>query len=89
MILKELKNMLNGMPEQYDNHEVILQKDSEGNGYSPLYCVDPECIYMPDSSWDVEVMSLEWSADDAGMDEEEWEETKRERQKCIIFVPAN
>lgn len=37
MKVKELKKLLEDIP---DNYLVILSKDSEGNGYSPLYTVD-------------------------------------------------
>ena len=34
---------------------VVLQKDSEGNGYSPLTGVDDNCIYVPLSTWHGEI----------------------------------
>ena len=37
--------------------EVVLQKDSEGNGYSPLAGADPEAVYIPDSTWSGDVYS--------------------------------
>lgn len=34
---------------------VILQKDAEGNGYSPLEGADDNCLYAADSTWSGEV----------------------------------
>ena len=56
--------------------ELILQRDSEGNGYSPLRGVDYDVIHVS-GGWDTTVYSTEWDADEADMDEEEWEELKR------------
>ena len=69
------------------NGEVVMQKDAEGNGYSPLSGADP-AIYVPDSTYSGEVYSLDWSADDCCMDEEEWKEM-RANSKCIVLYPIN
>jgi hypothetical protein len=51
MNVKELIELL-----QKENPEelVILQKDGEGNGYSPL-CAVETCAYTADSTWSGEV----------------------------------
>lgn len=42
------KNDLTAMLERIEgNPEIILQKDSEGNGYSPLSGADGDCVYVP------------------------------------------
>ena len=69
--------------------EVILQKDAEGNGYSPLYAVDGNAIYVPDSTWHGEIYSVEWSADEACMEPNEWDEFKKSNPKCVVLVPIN
>ena len=68
--------------------EVVLQKDAEGNGYSPLAGVDPDAVYIPDSTWSGEVYSMEWSADDACMSDDEWEEIKS-KPRALILWPVN
>lgn len=68
--------------------EVILQKDGEGNGYSPLHAVDDEAVYVPDSTWSGDVYSLSWSADDAGMSEEEWRRITA-KPRCVVLAPVN
>lgn len=69
--------------------ELICQKDSEGNGYSPLSGVDFDVVYVPDSTWSGEVYSTEWSAEDADMDETEWEAIKKEHAGYAVLYPIN
>ena len=68
--------------------EVILQKDAEGNGYSPLHCVDGNAVYVADSTWSGDVYSTEWTADDADMDADEWAEMLK-KQRCVVLAPVN
>lgn len=85
MTVKELKIELENL---LDDMEVILQKDSEGNGYSPLSCIDAEAVYIPDSTWSGEVYSMGWSADDACLDDEAWSDIKS-KPRALILVPTN
>lgn len=68
--------------------EVILQKDGEGNSYSPLAAVDGNAVYDPSSTWSGEVYSAEWSADDACMTESEWAEMLS-LPRCVVLAPTN
>lgn len=85
MNVKELKEAIDSLP---DDMQVILQKDAEGNGYSPLEGVDTECIYIAHSTWDGEVWSTEWTAEDADMDEEDWEDFKKNPRSLVLY-PIN
>lgn len=85
MNVKELKEILNELP---DDMEVILQKDSEGNGYSPLSGGDAEAIYVPESTWSGDVYSSKWTADDADMNNDEWKEILS-NPKALILYPIN
>lgn len=85
MNVKQLKEAIANLP---DDMEVILQKDSEGNGYSPLKNVDPEAIYFPHTTWYGDVYSLHWSSHDADMSVAEWEEFKK-RPRALILAPVN
>lgn len=82
MTVKELKKAIENLP---DDMEVILQKDSEGNAYSPLIGADPNAVYIPDTTYSGDVYSLDWSADDACMDEDEWEDIKSKPKSLILF----
>ena len=81
----ELKYELSDLP---DETEIILQKDSEGNGYSPLAGADSNAVYIAENTWGGEVYDLTWTADDADMEEDEWEELKQ-RDKVLILYPIN
>lgn len=87
MKVSELIEELKKLPPE---SQVILQKDAEGNGYSPLYCVDGNAIYEADTTWGGEVVSTEWSAKDACFESEElWENYKTNNQRCCVLVPMN
>lgn len=81
----ELKHELADLP---DETEIILQKDSDGNGYSPLAGADSNAVYIPESTWGGEVYDLSWSADDADMEDDEWEEIKQ-RDRVLVLYPIN
>jgi hypothetical protein len=90
MKLKELKEMLNELPEEMNGCEVILQKDGEGNGYSPLAGVDSESVYVPDSIWGGEAYHKESTADDNLMEKDYWEELKNNPEnRAIILWPVD
>jgi hypothetical protein len=87
MTVAELIEELKKLPPE---SEVILQKDSEGNGYSPLNAVDGNAIYKPSRPWSGEVVSTEWSAYDACYEsEEEWEAFKSSNPRCCVLAPVN
>ena len=85
MNIKELKIAIENLP---DEMEVILQKDSEGNEYSPLDGVDPDAVYIPETTWCGDVYSMNWTAEQACMTEEEWEEMKL-KPRTLILYPVN
>ena len=64
---------------------VFLQEDQEGNGYDELRCADDECAYSQED-YEIQVYSLEYSADDNGLEEEEWEDIKK-NNKCVVLTP--
>jgi len=86
MKIAELKKAI----EQFDDDmEIILQKDGEGNGYSPLADVNGNAIYIPTSTWSGDIYSTEWSADDACLDIDDWEEFKSSNPNCVVLAPIN
>lgn len=87
MKVKDLKEDLKGLP---DDMEVILQKDAEGNGYSPLAGTDSNCIYVPETTWYGAVYSLDWGYEDVLMENDEWDELKNDKDKqALILYPIN
>ena len=85
MTIKDLKDAIKEFP---DDMEVIMQKDGEGNGYSPLDSLDDSCIYVADSTWSGSVFDVNWSADDVGMSEREWREMKK-KPRALLLYPVN
>lgn len=68
--------------------QVIMQKDAEGNGYSPLSGADHEAVYVEESTYSGSVYSTGWSASDACMTEAEWTEVIS-RPRCVVLYPVN
>lgn len=85
MNVKELKAELEDLP---DDMEVILQKDAEGNGYSPLAGANADAIYMTENTYSGLVFSTYWTAEDVGVDEEEWARIKTNPQVVVLY-PIN
>lgn len=84
----KVKELIRLLELENSESEVIVQKDSEGNGFSPLSDVDGYCVYVPSSTWSGNIFSLEWSADDACMTDEEWAEIKA-KPRCVVLAPIN
>ena len=78
MNIKELKEAIENLP---DEMEVILQKDSEGNGYSPLQKINHDAVYAFE-----DIYLMEWTHDDACMSKEEWEEIKS-KPRVLVLMP--
>lgn len=84
----KVKDLIKELKTYNQEAEIILQKDAEGNGYSPLAGGDNQCVYIPDSTWSGEVHSLLDSADENCMKEDEWQEIKK-KGACVVLYPVN
>lgn len=85
MKVAELKAALEHLD---DDLEIILQRDPEGNGYSPLAGADPDAVCTTDERGRVEqVYETDWSADDCCLEEDEWAEIKK-RPRSVILWPT-
>ena len=85
MTVGELLKALENLPPET---QVIVSKDSEGNEFSPLWCVTSNSIYIPDTLWSGDVYDTNWSAEDAGLEEEQWAAIKRNHPCCCVLVPT-
>ena len=81
----ELAKMLLENPDV----ELIMQKDGEGNGYSPLSGIEFDVVYVPDSTWSGDVYSKDKDADDNCMEEDEWETLKNTNSGYAVLFPIN
>ncbi len=70
-LIAKLQNMEGG-------RIVVLQKDGEGNGYSPLVDLG-HAIYRADSTWSGEIVDI--TSDD-------YEKQANDR-KAVVLVPVN
>lgn len=71
MNVKDLKNAIENLPDDMD---VIIQKDSEGNGFSPLEGWTTDVAYYPKSTWSGEIGEVDDSNED---------------QRCFLLWPVN
>jgi hypothetical protein len=78
MTVKELKEAIANLP---DDMGLVLQIDPEGNGYSPVEGIDPYGILGEDG----ECYDATWTADEAGMEEDEWEELCKKPRVGIVY----
>jgi hypothetical protein len=85
MKVKELVKELQGMDQ---DALVVLQKDSEGNGYSPLSGADDSEHYVAESSWDGYVGPKELTKE---LEEEGYteEDIASDGVPCVVLYPVN
>lgn len=86
MKIKDLKKELNKLGKEYDDCDIILQKDAEGNGYEELRGIG-EVIAIKDRrgyGYD-NIYDLDWTADDCGLEEDEWEELKKQKKSFVLY----
>ena len=64
--------------------ELIIQKDSEGNGYSPCSGIEMNVCFIPETTWSGEVASK-----DDFEDEEEWNDVVKKYSGFAVLYPIN
>lgn len=78
----ELARILLGHPDC----EVVLQKDEEGNGYKSCRGADHDVVCVNDCG-EIEVYAQHWTADEAGLDEDEWATMKQRHTGYVVLYP--
>jgi len=69
--------------------EVILAKDEEGNGFSPLADIDGEnCVYSPNSTWSGEIFDARWTPEEACLSKEQHSEMFKKKRSVFLW-PTN
>ena len=85
MKVRELIELLSKMnPERL----VVLQKDAEGNGYSPLSGADDNARYLARCTWDGEVMRETLSDEDRAAGFGDDDVTTEGEPACVLY-PVN
>lgn len=87
MTVGELKKELEGVPE---DTIVVMSRDGEGNSYSPLYDVNDNYNYLPDSTYSGEIGLRELTEDDISMgyDEEDLMDDE-DAIPALVLWPTN
>jgi hypothetical protein len=83
----KVKELIEELQKLNGESEVVLQRDAEGNGYSPLCGVDGESIYVPDSTWSGQVYPVE-NIEDYVEEPEDIKEILK-NDKCVVLWPIN
>lgn len=85
MKIKELIETLSA----YDPEcEVVMSGDSEGNVFKTISNLVSVGIYVPENGWCGQFYDDQWDADDACIDEDEWNEML-EGPRTICIWPVN
>jgi hypothetical protein len=63
----KVKDLIKQLQTFNQESKIVLQKDPEGNGYSPAYVVE-EAIFS-----NGDVFSLDYTSDDCCLSEKEWD----------------
>lgn len=77
MKVKELAELLTGLDPEA---EVVMSRDAEGNGHSPLADYSDQYHYVPESTWH----GWLW-----GHEDEEGDEKPEGAIKCVVLWPTN
>jgi hypothetical protein len=87
MKVKELKKLLEIVD---DERIIILQKDAEGNGYSPLIEIDAEVNYRADSTWSGDIGFEKLTADLRKQGYSDGDIVSGDgAEPAVVFVPVN
>lgn len=68
---------------------VILQKDAEGNGYSPLYGIDDNAGYDAETRWSGSVRRQQLSESDRQSGYTDEDVAGPDAVPCVVLHPIN
>lgn len=86
MKVKDLIKKLQKMPQEAI---VVCHRDSSENGHSPLDDVESDYVYKEENSYRGTAYSKDWEAEDADLEEEEWEDLKEKSPDCIVLYSVH
>lgn len=85
--VRDLRERLVGLP---DDLPVILEKDAEGNGYSPLASISYPHYFQEESSWSGYLLdSKEDFVSDPDDPTDTYEDYIKDSVKCVVLGPVN
>lgn len=85
-----VRELIEALEKEDGDKVVILQKDAEGNGYSPLWGVDGFCMYRPYNTYsgEVGIPSLDTHHRNYGYTEEDVYADEGDEAAVVLF-PVN
>lgn len=81
------KELMAALQEYPDDAEIILQKDGEGNWYSPLEGIDSGW-YFAENTWSGEFIGESSTAEDNCQSDVEYNEMKLTPKSIVLFPVA-
>lgn len=76
----KVKDLIAQLSDCDPESDVIMQIDSEGNGYTECCGADKDCVYNHD-----DVFSLSWSLEESGMSKEKYDEMFTKPRVVVLF----
>lgn len=87
MIVSTVGDLLDYLATQPRDRKVVLSKDAEGNGYSPISDVD-EAMYAAENTWSGDVyMTPEQLAEQENPDD--WNQAPEDAERVVLLCPIN
>lgn len=78
----ELAKLLLSKPDM----DVVMASDPEGNAFETLFEVGFNYLFQQ-GRCENSIYSKSWTAEDAGMDEDEWEDFKKSANEVLVLWP--
>jgi hypothetical protein len=84
-----VQELMNRLTKCDPNDLVVMARDSEGNGYSPLGGIDTSSAYESETTWCgyIRLRELTHELIDAGYSEEDV--ASSDAQPCVVLYPVN
>jgi len=82
----KVKKLIEELKKFDPETDVVLQKDPEGNGYS--LAAGAEAVVVTQDGYGFNVYDLQWTAEQCGLEEDEWEKLKQKKDaQAIVLYP--
>lgn len=87
----KVRELIEALQSVDPEREVVLQKDSEGNGYSPCTGLDDNAAYEADSTWSGEVYPqtiTDEMRQEGYTDDDAASERSETATPCVVLYPG-
>jgi hypothetical protein len=83
----KVKDLIQALQDVNPESIVIMARDGEGNGYSPLADIDDSMVYLADSTYSGEIGFAELTKE--LIEDGYTEDDVREGEPCVVLSPTN